>query len=236
MHNLPWLEANSIDFPSVSTALSDPNGLLAAGGALTPRSLIKAYSLGIFPWFEEDQPILWWSPSPRLVLYPNELHVSKSLNKILKRQPFRVTTNQCFHRVMQACAEPRLNQEGTWITDDMLDAYQQLHERGFAHSVEVWDGETLVGGLYGIAMGNIFFGESMFSRQSNASKIGFVTMVSALQKQGYSLIDCQVHSEHLSSLGAREIPRSIFCDELKRQIKPSNQPVNWINNEDLQLF
>lgn len=232
MIDLPWLEPNSIDFPCVEQALQDPNGLLAVGGNLTQKTLLAAYRQGIFPWFEADQPILWWSPSPRLVVFPNELHVSKSMRKTIKKTCFHITTDQCFVQVMRSCAAPRADQDGTWITDDMLAAYTQLHKAGAAHSIEVWEHNELVGGLYGIALGKVFFGESMFSRRSNASKLGFISLVSSLKKSGYALIDCQVHSDHLSSLGAREIDRAEFCNLLERNTM-NVEATTWIDNVDL---
>jgi leucyl/phenylalanyl-tRNA--protein transferase len=230
--NLPWLEPDSIDFPCVEKALKDPNGLLAAGGSLTQKTLLAAYQRGIFPWFEVNQPILWWSPSPRLVIYPDELHVSKSMRKTIKKTRFHLTTDKCFSRVMKSCAEPRADQAGTWITDDMLAAYTQLHKTRAAHSIEVWDQKELVGGLYGISLGKFFFGESMFSHRSNASKLGFIALVSALKKNGYALIDCQVHSDHLASLGAREIDRDEFCKLLERD-KLAIEATTWISSAEL---
>lgn len=210
MTELLWLEPGSTNFPPTYQALTDPNGLLAVGGDLSPNQLLAAYQRGIFPWFDETQPILWWSPSPRLVLKPSELHVSKSMRKLLRRAPFTVTTDTAFEQVIAACAEPRDGQDGTWITEEMQEAYILLHQLGFAHSVEVWDDEHLIGGLYGVALGRVFFGESMFSRASNASKYGFITLIQALQKLDFGLIDCQVHTDHLSSLGAKEVDRQTF--------------------------
>lgn len=227
MTALPWLESFSLDFPSTETALDDPNGLLAAGDTLTTEQLIKAYQLGIFPWFEDGQPVLWWSPSPRLVLKPSDLHTSKSMKKLLRKGLFRVTTDTAFEEVIQACAEPRINQSGTWITEEIEQAYIKLHELGYAHSVEVWRENELVGGLYGIAMGKVYFGESMFARESNASKYGFLTLIPALEALGYRLIDCQVHTEHLASLGATEIPRAEFEDYLLNFIKDPRERPAW---------
>ncbi|GAB3107218.1 leucyl/phenylalanyl-tRNA--protein transferase [Aestuariicella hydrocarbonica] len=218
MSHLPWLSSSTIDFPPTSHALKDPNGLLAAGGDLSPERLITAYQRGIFPWYDETQPILWWSPSPRLILIPAELHVSKSMAKLLRKSAFRVTTDTAFAQVVNACAQPREQQDGTWITEDIVNAYCQLHQLGYAHSVEVWEGQTLVGGLYGVALGKVFFGESMFSRTSNASKYGFITLIKALEKLDFRLIDCQVHTGHLASLGAKEIDRETFENYLLHYI------------------
>ena len=210
MIHLPWLEPGAIHFPPTTQALSEPNGLLAAGGDLSPEQLLAAYQRGIFPWFDASQPILWWSPSPRLVLRPHTLHISKSMRKMLRQAPYQVTTDRAFTDVIAACAEPRDDQDGTWITRQIQQAYTRLHRLGYAHSVEAWDRDVLVGGLYGMALGRVFFGESMFSRVSNASKYGFITLVEALQALNFGLIDCQVHTPHLSSLGAEEIDRSTF--------------------------
>lgn len=212
---LPWLDKDTSGFPDPATALRVPNGLLAAGGDLQPERLLRAYQLGIFPWFDASQPPLWWTPDPRMVLVPDELHVSRSLRKVLAKTELQVSSDTDFAGVMGACAAPRAGSNGTWITPDMLAAYRRLFELGYAHSVEVRDpvGE-LVGGLYGIALGKVFFGESMFSRSSNASKIAFVHLVRALAAGGFHLIDCQVANPHLESLGARNIPRREFMTYL----------------------
>ncbi len=227
MSQLPWLESGSTTFPDTRTALSDPNGLLAAGDTLSTDQLLAAYQKGIFPWFEEGQPVLWWSPSPRLVLQPEQLHISKSMKKALRRQQYSVTTDTCFEDVIRACAEPRDEQDGTWITDEIIEAYCKLHDLGFAHSVEVWENDELVGGLYGIAMGKIFFGESMFSLASNASKTGFITLVENLKRLNYQLIDCQVHTDHLASLGATEISRVEFENYLLNSIEDIEYQPSW---------
>ncbi|MBD8602682.1 MULTISPECIES: leucyl/phenylalanyl-tRNA--protein transferase [unclassified Pseudomonas] len=219
---LTWLKRNELVFPPLSKAMREPNGLLAAGGDLSPERLVQAYRHGCFPWFEDGQPILWWSPDPRTVLMPAELHVSRSLRKVLRQQRFTVTFDQDFSAVIAACAGPRDYTDGTWITSDMQRAYLTLHEQGHAHSVEVWDGETLVGGLYGLAMGQLFFGESMFSRTDNASKVGFVTLVEHLQQAGFVLIDCQMPTEHLHSLGARSIARDQFAGYLSQYLDQPN--------------
>lgn len=227
MSNLPWLESGSTQFPDTDLALEDPNGLLAAGDTLTSDQLLAAYQRGIFPWFEDGQPVLWWSPSPRLVLKPSELHISKSMKKVLRRGQYQVTTDTCFDEVIRACAEPRDDQDGTWITEEIIEAYNHLHDLGYAHSVEVWQDKQLVGGLYGIAMGKVFFGESMFSLADNASKYGFITMAETLKATGYRLIDCQVHTNHLASLGAMEIPRPEFEDYLLNCIEDPTRKPQW---------
>ncbi|MEH6822559.1 MAG: leucyl/phenylalanyl-tRNA--protein transferase [Motiliproteus sp.] len=218
MTQIIWLAPDNTRFPPVERALTDPDGLLAVGGDLSPARLIQAYRNGIFPWFDESQPILWWSPDPRCILKPEQLHVSRSLRKLMRQQRLRVSLNTCFSAVIDACAAPRCDANGTWISSEMQQAYLRLHQQGVAHSVEVWQQEQLVGGLYGLAIGKTFFGESMFSRVSNASKIGFVTLVEQLKRWDYALIDCQIHSEHLKSLGAGEVPRSEFIELLNRNI------------------
>lgn len=218
---LTWLQRDTLDFPALENAMREPNGLLAGGGDLSADRLIAAYRHGCFPWYQQGQPILWWSPDPRTVLFPDELHVSRSLGKLLRQGRYRVTFDQDFPAVIQACAEPRAYADGTWITDSMQAAYIELHARGFAHSVEVWDGDALVGGLYGLAMGQLFFGESMFSRADNASKVGFATLVEHLQTWGFVLIDCQMPTDHLLSLGARSIPRQTFADCLREHLDKS---------------
>lgn len=207
---LPWLDEDDLWFPDPATALAQPNGLLAVGGDLRPERLLQAYQLGIFPWFEEDQPPLWWSPDPRMVLFPHEIHVSHSMRKFLRRHPYTVRSDHAFRAVMQACAGERRGSQGTWISAAMLDAYCRLHELGHAHSVEVWEADVLVGGLYGIAMGRVFFGESMFSHRPNVSKLALIDLAQRLPGAGYRLIDCQVANPHLASLGARNIPRREF--------------------------
>ena len=201
-------------FPPVSKASED--GFLAIGGDLSPERLILAYKSGIFPWFEEGEPILWWSPNPRMVLFLDELIVSKSMRNILNRNVFKVTFNQNFRDVISNCQNiKREGQNGTWITNDMIEAYCRLHELGVAKSVEVWQDELLVGGLYGIDLGNIFCGESMFSKVSNASKVAFIALVNQLKEVNYKLLDCQVYNSHLESLGCREIEREAFISILK---------------------
>ncbi|MGE6373313.1 leucyl/phenylalanyl-tRNA--protein transferase [Stutzerimonas stutzeri] len=211
---LTWLKRDDLSFPPLETALREPNGLLAAGGDLRPERLLAAYRHGCFPWYQEGQPLLWWSPDPRTVLFPDELHVSRSLRKRMRHGDYRVTFDKAFAEVIQGCAGPRSYADGTWITTPMQDAYARLHEMGVAHSVEVWQQGQLVGGLYGIAMGELFFGESMFSRATDASKVGFVTLVERLREWGFALIDCQMPTRHLESFGARSIPRAAFAEAL----------------------
>ena len=200
---------NELYFPSVEAANAE--GLLAVGGDLSPERLMLAYKSGIFPWYNEDSLILWWSPDPRMVLYPERIKVSKSMRKILKNHQFSLTKNCCFEAVIDQCAlAKREGQEGTWITDEMKDAYLKLHEMGYAKSYEVWQDGKMVGGLYGIDLGHIFCGESMFSTVSNASKFAFIQLAEELHQKKYSLIDCQLYTKHLASLGAEEIPRTEF--------------------------
>jgi len=226
MTQIPWLDPEVIDFPSPKMALDNPNGLLAAGGDLSVQRLLQAYRQGIFPWYEKGQPILWWSPSPRAVLMPDQLHTSRSLRKTLRQGAFTVTADTVFREVMTACADTRQlsphQDTGTWITAEMIKAYCELHRRGIAHSIEAWQGDRLVGGLYGLALGKVFFGESMFSRVSNASKVAFVHLVQQLSQWGYQVIDCQVSSQHLTSLGVQEIPRAHFQTLLIDYIKDSD--------------
>lgn len=212
---LTWLQRDDLSFPPLEKALREPNGLLAAGGDLSPQRLLAAYRHGCFPWYQDGQPILWWSPDPRTVLYPDELHVSRSLRKRMRQGQFRVTFDQAFAAVIRGCAEPRTYADGTWITTPMHYAYLKLHEMGVAHSVEVWEGDKLVGGLYGLAMGQLFFGESMFSRATDASKVGFVTLVEQLGDWGFQMIDCQMPTAHLASFGARAISRQRFAQTLE---------------------
>jgi leucyl/phenylalanyl-tRNA---protein transferase len=205
---------NTLWFPPVSEAL--PDGLLAIGGDLSPERLLKGYRKGIFPWFDGEIP-LWWSPDPRFVLFPDELKVSKSMKVLLKRKTFNFTINSAFNKVIRACKEKeRDGQDGTWITDDVEYAYNKLHKMGHAHSAEVWRDGELAGGLYGVRIGNLFFGESMFSHVSNASKFALIKYVEQLKTEGVTLIDCQVYTEHLESLGAKMIPREAFLGYLNR--------------------
>jgi len=211
---IPWLADNS-PFPLLESALQEPNGLLAAGGDLSPERLLAAYRQGIFPWYSEGQPILWWSPDPRMVLFPDELKISRSLAKRLRNSDYEVRFDMAFRDVMLACAETqRPQQDGTWITADIIDAYCKLHELGYAHSAETWIDGRLMGGVYGVAIGHMFYGESMFHHVADASKIAFVHMVQRLKQQGFELIDCQMKTSHLASLGAREITRAEFSQRL----------------------
>lgn len=203
-------------FPPLESALDEPNGLLAVGGCLSPQRLINAYRHGAFPWFNPGEPILWWSPDPRLILFPEQLKISRSLQKTLRQQRYSLAYDHAFESVISACSAPRSQQAGTWITDDMKQAYLALHRQGVAHSVEARLNGELVGGLYGIAIGRVFFGESMFHRATDASKVAFVHLVTKLLEWGYELIDCQVSSEHLLSLGAEQIPRRQFALQLQR--------------------
>jgi leucyl/phenylalanyl-tRNA--protein transferase len=199
-------------FPDVDNAMIQPNGLLAVGGDLSPGRLLHAYQRGIFPWFSDAQPILWWAPDPRAVLLPEAIKISRSLRKTLRRDVFQVTFDRVFPRVIEACAAPRARQNDTWITHHMVAAYCELHARGFAHSVECWQDGTLVGGLYGVAIGRVFFGESMFSHVSDASKVALATLC----RSGYELIDCQLPSDHIKRMGATDMPRRDFMDLLAR--------------------
>ena len=206
--------SKALFFPPVSEA--DEDGILAVGGDLSPERLLLAYKNGIFPWFESDDPILWWSPDPRMVLFFDELVISKSMRNILNRNIFKVTFNQNFREVISNCKNMKRNgQSGTWITNDMTEAYIQLHELGIAKSVEVWENDRLVGGLYGVDLGDIFCGESMFSKVSNASKVAFIALAKQLQNENYKLLDCQVYNDHLATLGCREIERENFIQILK---------------------
>lgn len=217
---------DALVFPPVH--LAEPDGLLAAGGDLTVARLLLAYQSGLFPWFSQGDPILWWSPDPRMMMRPNDAYRSKSMQQVLRRQTFRITFDQAFDAVIEACSEvPRAGQRGTWITTTMMEAYQALHREGFAHSVEAWQGDQLVGGLYGVSIGTAFFGESMFTRVSNASKAAFLTLCQCLEEEGFSLIDCQVYTDHLASLGAYEAPRPEFLDQLRQAVAHPTRRGNW---------
>ncbi|KAF0205122.1 MAG: leucyl/phenylalanyl-tRNA--protein [Gallionellaceae bacterium] len=212
-------------FPPVELALDQPNGLLAAGGDLSPERILEAYRHGIFPWFNDDDPILWWSPDPRMVLFPAEFKISNSLRKTLRNGDYEVRTDTAFEQVMRACAAPREGQAGTWIQEKMIAAYCELHRRGYAHSVETWMNGELVGGLYGMALGTMFYGESMFSRRTDASKIAIAHLARQLERHSFGMIDCQMNTPHLASLGAREIPRDEFIRRLQELIHyPPVQP------------
>ncbi len=213
-----WISADAPadSFPDVDFALLEPNGLLAVGGDLSTSRLLSAYRRGIFPWYSEGQPILWWSPDPRSVLIPEQMRISRSLRKTLRQGRFAVSQNNVFRRVIRECAMPREAQGGTWLCADMIAAYCRLNERGHAHSIEVWEGPDLVGGLYGVAINQVFFGESMFSKRSDASKVALAHLCNL----GYELIDCQMPTPHLMSLGAIEVPRRDFVSLLERWCKP----------------
>ncbi|RYV01695.1 leucyl/phenylalanyl-tRNA--protein transferase [Shewanella sp. OPT22] len=220
MHSLTFLTESDHSFPDPSLALAEPNGLLAIGGDLSPTRLLAAYQSGIFPWFDDQDPILWWSPDPRAMVIPGQLHISKSLKKLLKKSDWTITINHDFKSVIQHCAKPRLKQEATWITQDIQDAYCQLHNLGQAHSIEVWAQGQLIGGLYGIAVGRVFCGESMFHIKTNASKVAMVYLQELLLEFDYALIDTQMMNPHLESLGAKIISRNDFLTllaEFKQQ-------------------
>ena len=213
-------------FPKVELAEAD--GLLAVGGDLSPQRLLMAYQLGIFPWYSEESPILWWSPDPRLVLYPADLRISRSMRPVLRKHFFQITYDRAFSDVIAACEDiPRADQDGTWLNREMAEAYIALHVAGFAHSVEVWKDGELVGGLYGIALGRTFFGESMFSKVSNASKAGFIHLVKRLEMLHFAIVDCQVHTPHLESLGASEIPRKDFISTMQAGLTSPTLRGNW---------
>lgn len=225
---IPLLSPNDQrPFPDVQQALRHPNGLLAAGGDLSPQRLASAYRHGIFPWFSAGDPILWWSPDPRTVLFPDQIHISRSLRKRLRRKELAVTMDRDFATVIRACAAPREGAGGTWILPEMIAAYENLHRLRIAHSVEVWAGEQLVGGLYGVAMGQAFFGESMFSCATDASKVALVYLCQRLIDRGFGLIDCQMHTEHLTSLGAVQMRRAPFVAWLDRHSAPPTANENW---------
>ncbi|MBK8762537.1 MAG: leucyl/phenylalanyl-tRNA--protein transferase [Sulfuritalea sp.] len=224
---IPWLPDDCV-FPPLDTALADPNGLLAAGGDLSPVRIIAAYRRGIFPWYSLGEPILWWSPDPRMVLFPDDLTISRSLGKTLRNAPYEVRLDTAFTRVVAACADvPRDGQAGTWITREMQAAYSRLHALGHGHSVEVWIDGELVGGLYGIAIGSAFYGESMFSRQRDASKIALAHLCAHLKHRGFGIIDCQMETRHLASLGARPISRRDFVARLDALCPVGDPPGKW---------
>ncbi len=250
---LPLLKHNA-PFPPVDEALHEPNGLLAIGGDLTPARLLDAYRHGIFPWFNAEDPILWWSPDPRMVLFPREFRISRSLRKTLAKRQYAVRMDCAFAQVMRACAAPRRGQPGTWIHEEMIAAYTALHRMGYAHSVEVWmpkpagqlhagleagrprasdDEWELAGGLYGVAIGRMFYGESMFSRRTDASKIALAHLSAQLARWNFGMIDCQMNTPHLASLGAREIPRTEFIRRLQELVHYENRESPWELEHDL---
>jgi len=224
---IAWLGTDT-PFPPLAAAQKEPNGLLAVGGDLSPRRLLDAYRRGIFPWYSEGDPILWWSPDPRMVLFPDELRVSRSLAKTLRNKPHEVRFDTAFAAVMRGCAAPRPGQGGTWIGPEMRAAYRKLHDLGYAHSVETWIDGELAGGLYGVAIGGAFFGESMFTRTRDASKMALVGLVRRLAAEGFGLIDCQMHTTHLERLGARQIPRSEFARRVKDLVDYPRSPGRWL--------
>jgi leucyl/phenylalanyl-tRNA--protein transferase len=224
---IPWLGPD-LRFPALDTALDEPNGLLAAGGDLSPQRIVAAYRRGIFPWFSPGQPILWWSPDPRMVLPTGEFRVSHSLRKRVRRREFEVRVDTAFAEVIRACADtPREGQGGTWITAEMCNAYCTLHERGYAHCVESWQDGRLVGGLYGLHLGRVFFGESMFASVTDASKVAMVHLVGLLRARNVPLIDCQQETPHLASMGARPIPRAKFAGQLAQLIHSAEPADPW---------
>lgn len=233
---IPWLNPyEEVTFPQVDQALSDPNGLLAAGGLLTSEWLLAAYQRGIFPWFEQGDPILWWSPDPRLVLFPDRVHLSRSLRKLVRKKLYVLTLDRDFPQVIAACSAPRDGSDGTWITPAMQHAYCELHDLGHAHSVEVWDDGELVGGLYGVAIGRVFFGESMFSARANTSKLALVYLARQLQQWQFELIDCQVRTRHLQSMGAQEISRREFLRSLQRGVTMQSDKEPWQFDSQLNV-
>lgn len=224
---IPWIKGDS-PFPSVATALTEPNGLLCAGGDLSAQRLLDAYRRGIFPWYARGEPILWWTPDPRMVLYPHEFQISRSLRRRLRSRCFEVHLDRDFLSVVQSCADtPRPGQQGTWITPEIRHAYGRLFEIGLAHSVETRLEGELVGGLYGVAIGRMFYGESMFSRVTDASKVATAHLVRFLEEQGFGMIDCQMNTPHLASLGAREIPRDVFMAQMHALLAGSGPPGRW---------
>jgi leucyl/phenylalanyl-tRNA--protein transferase len=229
---IPWLGAKD-HFPPVERAMREPNGLLAAGADLSVPRLLEAYERGIFPWSSAGQPLLWWSPDPRMVLIPSELRVSRSLRKRLSRRDYEVRADTAFEEVMRACAAPRPDQDGTWITEEMIEAYVRLHQAGYAHSLETWIGGQLAGGLYGVALGRMFYGESMFTRVPDASKIALAHLARQLHRWKYGLIDCQMATAHLARLGAREIPRPEFMRRLAKLVNYPAQAGKWRCDDDL---
>lgn len=229
---IPWLKPGD-PFPPVERALAEPNGLLAAGADLSAPRLVQAYERGIFPWYNEGQPVLWWSPDPRMVLIPAEFRMPRSLRKRLAKRDYEVRADTAFGEVIGACAEPREGQDGTWITEDMIAAYTALHVEGHAHSVETWIGDELAGGLYGVALGRMFYGESMFTRRPDASKIALAHLARHLGRSGFAMIDCQMKTAHLARFGAREIPRAEFMRKLKELVNYAGTAGKWCLDDDL---
>ncbi|MBQ4890974.1 leucyl/phenylalanyl-tRNA--protein transferase [Shewanella sp. UCD-FRSSP16_17] len=230
MNSLSYLN-HLPQFPDPMQALDEPNGLLAVGGDLSPTRLVEAYYQGIFPWFNDDDPILWWSPHPRAVFTPQTQPLNKTMRKCLKKSTWRFTINHAFAEVIKACSEPRASEQGTWISTDIQNAYIKLHSLGKAHSIEVWDDKTLVGGLYGIAVGSVFCGESMFHRQTNASKAAFAMLNQHIAKHGFKLIDAQIMNPHLENLGAKPVPRNEFLQTLKQLRNQVIDNQAWVTQE-----
>jgi leucyl/phenylalanyl-tRNA--protein transferase len=232
--SLVWIpeDAPVDSFPPAAQALEQPNGLLCAGGDLSAPRLLQAYRQGIFPWYGEDEPLLWWSPNPRTLISTESFHLSRSMQRFLKQHPYTLSIDRDFHAVIDACAAPRASSPETWITEEMREAYSALHYHGYAHSLEVWENEELVGGIYGVNVGAAFCGESMFSRRSNTSKLALWTLLQQLQRWQFSLFDCQLWNDHLASLGAFEVSREDYLNQLKtaQQIQPS---ANWQLDTDL---
>ncbi len=229
------LLGDDLEFPDVTLALDEPNGLLAVGGDLSVSRLIQAYQQGIFPWFSEGEPILWWSPNPRAVLYPHNIHISKSSRKYFKKSNWQVSIDTCFSQVIKLCGSTR-SVEGTWITPEMERAYIALHKAGFAHSLEIWQEDELIGGLYGVSIGRAFFGESMFSTASNASKAAVLLLRSVCERFAIEIIDCQVESEHLASLGAINVERDQFIEEITRASKTQKACTWYADKVDISTL
>ena len=229
MTSVLWLDPDDDEqaFPNPALALDEPDGLLAVGGSLAPRRLLRAYQIGIFPWYSPGQPILWWSPNPRTVLFPERLRIARSLRKSFRKGQFTVTMDTMFATVIRRCGEPRTQESGTWITPEISAAYRRLHRLGYAHSVETWHGGRLVGGLYGVAIGGVFYGESMFHRVNDASKIALVALVMQLHHWGFKLIDCQMRTDHLIKMGAEDIPRNIFMELLDAYCRLPTRKGPW---------
>lgn len=234
MPSLVWIQedAPADSFPPVANALEQPNGLLCAGGDLSPERLLQAYQQGIFPWYGEDEPLLWWSPNPRTLISTDSFHVSRSMQRFLKQHPYRLSLNEDFAGTITACAAPRAQSPETWITDEMRDAYIALHQLGHAHALEVWEQDELVGGIYGVAVGGAFCGESMFSRRTNTSKLALWTLLQHLKRQDFSVFDCQLWNDHLASLGAYEVSRADYIQQLS-QAQHTKPCKNWQLDSDL---
>jgi len=224
---IPWLDTDQLSFPDVNLALEEPNGLLAVGGDLSSKRLLSAYQAGVFPWYEEGQPIMWWAPNPRCVLFPSQVHVSRSMRKLLRSSQFEIRCDTAFASVIEQCSAPRSYSAGTWITKAMKAAYIDLHRQGIAHSIEVWENDRLRGGLYGLSIGRVFFGESMFSEVANASKLALIGLCGQLEQWGYPIIDCQVDNPHLRSMGAQLLPRHKFTEYLARFATGGGQAQPW---------